>query len=96
MSYESDCNDYAIHGNPERDHWDYELNAEYDRHDGLRADFNDEFGWDDAPSCPNCGGPTDCYDCVKCVQSRLCSRLAQVVAIAQGWLDYPVNDDIPF
>jgi hypothetical protein len=26
-SYEDYCNDYALHGDPERDHWDYEENS---------------------------------------------------------------------
>ncbi len=93
MSYESDCNDYAIFGDPERDHWDYEENARYDRHDGLRADFNDEFGWEDDDLCPTCG---DRLDCIGCLHGRLHSGAWRVVAIAQGWLDYPSNDDIPF
>ena len=38
MSYEQDCNDYAVHGNPERDHWDYEEGARYDRWDGHRGE----------------------------------------------------------
>ncbi len=42
MSYESDCNDYALHGNPERDHYDYEENARYDQFDGYRESFADE------------------------------------------------------
>ena len=36
-SYEENCRDYALHGNPERDHWDYEENARYDRYDGHRS-----------------------------------------------------------
>jgi hypothetical protein len=43
MSYEQNCRDYALYGNPERDHWDYEENAQYDRYDGYREDFYDEF-----------------------------------------------------
>ena len=34
MSYESDCLEYALFGNPEQDHWDYEMNAQHDRWDG--------------------------------------------------------------
>ena len=36
MGYQKNCEDYALFGNPERDHWDYEENAQYDRFDGYR------------------------------------------------------------
>jgi len=38
MSYESDCADYAVNGNPMQDHYDYEENARYDMWDGHRGD----------------------------------------------------------
>jgi hypothetical protein len=63
MSYESDCDDYALFGDPERDHYDYEENARYDQYDGLRADFAEEFGFEDDPGCPDCGYRADCADC---------------------------------
>jgi len=41
-SYEQSCIDYALHGDPERDHWDHEEAARYDRFDGMREEFFDE------------------------------------------------------
>jgi len=38
--YEQHCNDYALNGNPERDHYDYEEAATFDRFDGW---------WDNEP-----------------------------------------------
>lgn len=38
MSYEQHCNDYALHGDPMRDAYEYELMAEYDRWDGHRME----------------------------------------------------------
>jgi hypothetical protein len=48
-SYEENCRDYALHGNPMRDAMDYEDNARYDRFDGHRSLCT--AGYDD----PNCG-----------------------------------------
>ena len=48
-SYEASCRDYALNGNPERDHYDYEEAARYDRYDGNRSLCT--AGYDD----PNCG-----------------------------------------
>ncbi len=60
MSYESDCDDYALYGNPERDAMDYEFNAQYDRFDGWDCvDPNDD------PGCPECGYAGDCAECIK-------------------------------
>lgn len=36
-SYEDNCRDYALHGNPMRDAMDYEENARYDRWDGYHS-----------------------------------------------------------
>ncbi len=36
-SYEENCLDYALFGNPEQDHWDHEFNAQFDRFDGHRS-----------------------------------------------------------
>jgi len=54
VSYQQECEIYALFGNPEQEEMDYELNAEYDRWDGHRVDFpiedpND--GWM-LPYCP--------------------------------------------
>ena len=54
-SYEQGCIDFARFGDPEREHYDYEFNACYDRYDG----------WGD-PGCEDseprsCGG--DCTGC---------------------------------
>ena len=48
-SYEEACRDYALFGDPERDHWDHEFNAEFDRFDGYHSLCT--AGYDD----PNCG-----------------------------------------
>lgn len=42
-SYEQHCIDFALFGDPEREHWDYEFNAQYDRYDG----------WGDPDPCDN-------------------------------------------
>jgi len=60
-SYEQHCNDYALFGDPMRDHYDYEEAAAYDRWDGHRGDF-DCVDYDDP--CPNCGYRADCPDCI--------------------------------
>jgi len=63
-SYEEYCNDYAVNGNPMRDHYDYEMNADYDRWDGHRGDMIDDC-YDDC--CPTTGtvGHCDCADCIE-------------------------------
>ena len=48
-SYEANCRDYALNGNPERDHYEHEENARYDQWDGHRSLCT--AGYDD----PNCG-----------------------------------------
>ena len=35
MGYQEDCEAYALYGDPERDHWDHEQAAQYDRFDGF-------------------------------------------------------------
>jgi hypothetical protein len=64
MSYESDCDDYAVHGDPERDHYDYEANAVYDRYDGWAepADYADDAVFNGYDGRCDCGDP-DCSDC---------------------------------
>lgn len=39
MSYQEECEWYALHGNPMQDAMDYELMAQYDRWDGHRQDL---------------------------------------------------------
>lgn len=39
MSYEEECEWYALYGNPMQDAMDYELMAQYDRWDGYRMDL---------------------------------------------------------
>ena len=60
MSYESDCNDYAVFGNPFQEAMDYEENAVYDQFDG-----RDEYDYcgDFDPGCPDCGYKSDCPAC---------------------------------
>jgi hypothetical protein len=47
--YEAHCNDYAVNGDPEADHWRYEENAGYDRWDGCReeSDYAAEYDHDE-------------------------------------------------
>jgi len=52
-SYEEYCNDYALYGDPMRDHYDHEENARYDRYDGWGdpdpcAAYDDQDAWEDA------------------------------------------------
>ena len=66
-TYEQHCNDYAVHGNPERDHYDYEEAARYDRYDG----------WGDPDPCLE----DLCYACfeedAECAGCRLCREWAE-------------------
>jgi len=39
--YEASCEDYALHGNPQRDHEEYEESARFDQFDGRREEFYD-------------------------------------------------------
>ena len=51
MSYQRECEEYALYGNPERDHWDYECNAQYDRYDGWADEdpqYSEEYMRDEA------------------------------------------------
>ena len=50
-SYEDFCRDYALHGNPERDHWDHEEAARFDRFDGHRSLCTAGYDFSD----PGCG-----------------------------------------
>lgn len=38
-AYERHCEEFALFGDPERDHWDHEEGARYDRWDGYRMDM---------------------------------------------------------
>jgi len=51
--YEQHCIEYALYGDPERDHWDYEEAAQYDRWDGHRMDAACEDGDDGLPVDPD-------------------------------------------
>lgn len=44
MSYQEECELYAIFGDNLREHLDYEFNSRYDRYDGLRMDFGTDYG----------------------------------------------------
>jgi hypothetical protein len=84
MSYEQHCNDYALHGDPERDHYDHEFNAQYDRFDGWGdPDFDID------PSCPECGDRGDCLAC-KVAKADLAKFEAEY-AERNNW-----SDDVPF
>jgi len=73
MSYQEECEAYAVHGNPERDHWDHEEASQYDRFDGYREEFYDDA--DNFP-CPDCndwakatGNPDQlCEECGEAVE----------------------------
>ena len=46
MGYQEGCEDFAVNGCTMREHYDHEANSDYDRWDGHRGDFNDEFAWE--------------------------------------------------
>lgn len=81
MSYEQNCIDFALHGDPEREHWDHECNSEFDRFDGWGdPDPNDD------PGCSTCGYRADCADCV-----------ALRADVAEFEAEYAVcADEVPF
>jgi hypothetical protein len=84
VSYEQNCIDYALYGDPERDHWDHELNAQYDRFDGWGdPDPNDD------PGCPTCGFNACCDECVASI-----ARIAEMDREVRE--DCDNNDDVPF
>jgi hypothetical protein len=88
-SYEDYCNDYALHGDPERDHWDYEENSAYDRYDG----WDDHDPQPDDVPCDVCGYNYDCADCVKSREEwRRAARDAYEASLASDVCD----DDVPF
>lgn len=62
MGYQEDCEAYAVYGNPERDHWDHEENARYDRFDGW-GDPDPCLEYDLCTSCGSEGNNPDCEDC---------------------------------
>ena len=67
MSYETECEAYALHGDPQRDAMEYEEAARYDRFDGWGdpgcEDPCDPDGMVDEP-CPACHGhDPDCDLC---------------------------------
>ena len=63
MSYESDCNDYAVHGDPERDHYDYEENAVFDQFDGFDDGIDYAGDAADNEPCPVCAVEGNCVGC---------------------------------
>jgi len=69
MSYESDCNDYAVCGNPFQEAMDYEENSRYDQFDG-----RDEYDYcgeqADNAACPYCTDETDCEGCARLKEWR--------------------------
>ena len=81
MSYEQDCNDYAVHGNPEQDHWDYSYDSDND-------DLFDYCGEQDKMSpCPDCTEEADCAACTE----------AEAWLEEQAQLDREgCNDNAPF
>lgn len=98
MSYESDCADYAVNGDPQRDHYDYEANAVYDRYDGWAepADYADDAVFNGYDGRCDCGDP-DCSDCYpnddagagrdECQHSFDCSYRTGGGCDCAGWTD---------
>ncbi len=62
MSYETDCADYEVHGNPMADHYDYEENAIFDRLDGFDDTNFAGIAADNEP-CPVCAVEGNCVGC---------------------------------
>ena len=60
-SFEQGCIDYALFGDPRRDHDDYEFNAAYDRFDGYR-ESNDYIDYNDGDVCGGVGDQEGCDD----------------------------------
>jgi len=93
MSYEQNCDDYALYGDPERDHWDHEEAARYDRWDGHRGcedDLSSEYDYDDC--CPHTGRPgvCDCPDCQASAETLSCMDLVDLIRREVR------DDDVPF
>jgi hypothetical protein len=86
MSFEQHCNDYAMFGDPERDHYDYEEAARYDRFDG----WGDPDPCADDPPCPTCGYDADCAEC------EAAKADCEVYEPEFGCSDDPDDSDIPF
>ncbi len=77
MSYESDCDDYALCGDPQRDAMVYEENADCDGRDpcadigpcidcgahGLCECWRDELDLEDQLDCLLSDGESNCPDC---------------------------------
>lgn len=59
--YEQSCIDFALYGDPEREHYDHEFNAQFDRYDGWgdpdpcdNPDYDDRCEHGNGPDCPVC------------------------------------------
>ena len=86
-SYEQHCIDYALYGDPMRDHYDYEEAARYDRWDGYR----DEFLEPEDMGCPECG---ERGDCDACVDAKAALAAFEAERAAREACDD--NSDVPF
>jgi len=87
-SYEDYCNEYAIFGDPERDHYEHEFNAQFDRFDG----------WDcgDPAADVEGDGPCDHGNVGGC---DYCEQLAndEEAAFHAAYLERQAwPDDVPF
>ena len=93
MSYEEHCNDYALYGDPERDHWDYEFNAQFDRYDGWGdIDPAQEAAYDDAIGC---AADYRYDDCPHCQAQDDLDDYEEIDENGVGYDDYP-DEEVPF
>ena len=88
MSYEENCIDFALFGDPEQEHYDHELNAQFDRWDGWGdVDYCGEQA-DNAP-CPDCAPKQMCAACRKAEEEH--QRFLAEYEERNKWAD-----DVPF
>ena len=81
MSYQEDCENYALYGNPMRDHYDHEENARFDRYDGMREQFYDSADVDEDRNWFN----------------SLTDQQKEAVKNQNKQIDVEIdNDDVPF
>lgn len=79
-SYEQSCIDFAMFGDAQREHEDYEFNAQFDRYDG----------WGD-PGCADIDDYPCNGDCVKCNTGPVFVELKVPFNFAGS-----IESDVPF
>jgi hypothetical protein len=85
-SYQQHCEDYALHGDPMRDHYDYEENARYDRFDG----------WGDPDPYDDPDGHLSDAELAALENLDELEDYEEIDENGVAFDDYPDDDDIPF